>query len=106
MQAEPLEIVIVVANTVTLVAGGFVTLLAIRAYRRTDHRPLRTLAVGIGYIVLGTLLGGGVHQSGLAPLLVGVAVQSVFIAIGFLFLGWSLLHRESARSGESFARVG
>lgn len=96
MTPEYLQLAIVSANTVTLVAGGFVTLLAFRAHRRTGSGSLRALTVGLGCITAGTLLGGLLHQSGLAPLLVGVTVQSVFTALGFLLLGWSLV-----RSGDT-----
>lgn len=106
MKSETLEFVIVVANTFTLAVGGIVTLLAVRAYRRTRNRALRPLAIGLGAIVAGTLLGGGIHQSGLAALLVGVAVQSAFIAVGFLLLGWSLLHREPAGDRETLVKFG
>jgi hypothetical protein len=87
---ESLQLLIVSANTVTLVAGGFVTLLAARAHRRTGSAALRALALGLGCITAGTLLGGLLHQSGLAPLLLGVTVQSVSVALGFVLLGWSL----------------
>ena len=94
MTPEWLQLAIVSANTVTLLVGGTVTLLAYRAYRRTGSTSLRALTVGLGSITAGTLLGGALHQSGLAPLLVGVTVQSLFIALGFLLLGWSLLRRD------------
>ena len=96
MTPEGLQLAIVSANTVTLVAGGSVTLLALRAYRRTGSRSLRALTVGLGCITAGTLLGGLLHQSGVASLLVGVAVQSGFTALGFLLLGWSLVRSEDA----------
>lgn len=89
-----LQYLIVGANTVTLVVGSFVTLLGFRAYRRTRSDALRALTAGLGCITFGTLLGGLLHQSGVAPLLVGVTVHSVAIATGFLFLGWSLLQTE------------
>ena len=91
MTADGLQLVIVSANTVTLVVGGFVTLLAFRAQRRTGSRSLQALTVGLGCITAGTLVGGLLHQTGIAPLLVGVTVQSIFIATGFLCLAWSLI---------------
>ncbi len=94
--AEQLHLVVGVANTVTLLVGGYVTLLAVRAQRRTGSGSLRALAIGLGCITGGTLVGGLVHLSGLAPLLIGVTLQSVSIAIGFVFLGWSLLQRTGA----------
>lgn len=96
MTPEQLQLAIVAANTATLVAGGFVTLLAFRAHRRTGSRSLRALTVGLGCITAGTLLGGLLRQSGVAPLLVGVTVQSVCIALGFLLLGWSLVRNREA----------
>lgn len=99
MTPEQLQLVIVSANTVTLLAGGSVTLLAFRAYRRTGSRSLRALTVGLGCITAGTLLGGLLHQSGVAPLLVGITAQSGFTALGFLLLGWSLV-RSEATTGE------
>lgn len=92
---EYLQFAIVSANTVTLLAGGWVTLLALRAHRRTGSRALRALALGLGCITAGTLLGGVLHQSGVAPLLVGVTVQSLSIAVGFVLLGWSLFGSEN-----------
>lgn len=96
MTPERLQLAIVSANTVTLLIGGSVTLVALRAHRRTGSRSLWALTVGLGCITAGTLLGGLLHQSGLAPLLVGVTVQSVFTALGFLLLGWSLLRSDDA----------
>lgn len=89
-----LQYLIVGANTVTLLVGSLVTWLGFRAYRRTGARSLRALTAGLGCITFGTLLGGLLHQSGLAPLLVGVTVQSLSVGAGFLFLGWSLLQSE------------
>lgn len=90
MTADGLQLAVVAANTVTLVVGGFVTLLALRAHRRTGSPSLRALSAGLGCITVGTLVGGLIHQSGAASLLVGVAVQSGSIALGFLLLAWSL----------------
>lgn len=94
MTPEQLQLAIVSANTVTLVAGGSVTLFAFRAYNRTGSRSLQALTVGLGCITFGTLLGGLLHQSGIASLLVGITVQSGFTALGFLLLGWSLIRSE------------
>ncbi|WP_178915303.1 DUF7521 family protein [Natronomonas gomsonensis] len=96
MTADGLQLAVVVANTVTLVVGGFVTLLAVRAYRRTGSRSLRALSAGLGCITGGTLLGGLLHQSELASLLVGVTVHSASIALGFLLLAWSLFGPDAA----------
>lgn len=94
MTPDQLQLAIVSANTITLLAGGSVTLLAFRAYRRTGSRSLQALTVGLGCITAGTLLGGLLHQSGVASLLVGLTVQSGFTALGFLLLGWSLVRSD------------
>jgi len=43
-------LLIAVTNTVTLLAGGLVALLAYRAFRRTDTLALRAVAVGFGFM--------------------------------------------------------
>jgi uncharacterized membrane protein YfcA len=90
--------VIVAANTVTLVVGGAIALFALRAYRRTGLAELRALTVGLGLVVAGALVGGLLHQVAAAPLLQGVAIQSVLTALGFLVLGYSLA-AETATEG-------
>lgn len=85
-----LQLAVVAANTVTLLIGGLVTLFAYRAQRRTGSRSLGLLAVGIGCVTVGTLFAGVLHQSGFAPLLVGVTLHSVSVAVGFVLLGLSL----------------
>lgn len=91
MPENQLQLAIMMANTITLVIGSVVTFLAYRAHRRTGSKALRALSFGLGCITFGTLLGGILHQSGLATLLFGVAVQSISIALGFGFMGWSLI---------------
>lgn len=87
---DSLSFVIVVANTITLVAGGAVTIFAFRAYRRTGSPAMRALAVGLGLVTLGTLVAGSLHQARLTELLTGVAIQSIFTAVGFLTLVYSV----------------
>lgn len=83
-------IVIMVANAITVVLGGTITLLALRAYRRTRVQPMRVLAIGIALVTAGTALGGILHQFTATSLLMSVATQSVFIAAGFVILFYSL----------------
>ncbi|MFB6184773.1 MAG: hypothetical protein ABEI96_09490 [Haloarculaceae archaeon] len=78
------------AKTVTLLCGGLLTLVAYRAYRRTGAAALRALAVGIGLVTLGTVLGGTLHQGLGVNLVESVGVQSVFTAFGFAILAYSL----------------
>lgn len=90
-----IETYIVLAKVVTLAAGGFVTLLATRAYLRTGSPALRALAAGLGLVTVGGLLGGAVHQTTGVGIVGGVAVQSTFTAAGFLVLAYSLYARHA-----------
>ena len=88
---EHVELLIIVTNTITLVFGTTIALLAYRAYRRTGQGPLRALAVGLGFVTLGALLGGITHQLADLPITLGIAVHSTFTAVGFTVLAYSLL---------------
>jgi hypothetical protein len=78
------------AKGVTLLFGGILTLLSLRAYRRTGSPALRALAVGIGLVTTGAILGGALHQLLGLPLKTSATFQSVFTAIGFGVLTYSL----------------
>ena len=80
--------IIVLTNTAILLTGGLVMLFAYRAFRRTGSRPLRALAVGFGFIVTGSIVGGLAHLAG--DIALGIAVQSSFTAVGFTALLYSL----------------
>lgn len=82
-------LIIAVANTVTLLTGGAVAVLAFRAYRRTTASALRAVTIGISCIIAGSVLGGAVHVFE-GSLVLGVAVQSSATAFGFAFLLYSL----------------
>lgn len=90
MAPELLAALLVAAQTATLVFGGAITLLAVRAYRRTGSPALRALAVGIGLLTAGALVGGVVHQLFNTPLETGVVFQSCFTAAGFAVITYSL----------------
>lgn len=81
---------LVAAKTATLVFGGIITVLAVRAYRRTGSPALRALALGIGLLTAGALVGGALHQLLGLSLEIGVLVQSCFTAVGFGVLTYSL----------------
>lgn len=89
-----LEPYIAATQTATLLAGGFVTLLAVRAYRRTGAPSLRALAVGLGLVTGGALLAGVVHEVGGTAFPTAVAVQSTAMALGFTVLAYSLYARD------------
>jgi hypothetical protein len=85
-----LVLVVVTTKAVTLTFGTILTWLSYRAFRRTGAPALRALAVGIGLVTVGAVLGGAVHQLLEMPILIGVSIQSVFTAAGFALLTYSL----------------
>lgn len=85
-----LVLLVVTTKAVTLTFGTILTWLSYRAFTRTGAPALRALAVGMGLVTIGALLGGAVHQGLGFPVLVGVAVQSGFSAAGFAVLTYSL----------------
>lgn len=94
-----LETLVVAMNTVTLVCGGTVTLLAGRAYRRTESQALGALAVGLGFVTVGALVAGVLHQLVGLDFGTGVTVQSTFTAVGFAVLAYSLYATGSVSTG-------
>ncbi|MFW6435146.1 MAG: DUF7521 family protein [Halovenus sp.] len=85
-----LETYVILTNTVTLVCGGTVTLLAFRAYRRTGSLALGALSAGLGFVTLGALVAGGLHQVADLGFAFSVSIQSTFMAIGFAIIAFSL----------------
>lgn len=88
-----LETYVIVTNTITLLCGGTVTLLARRAYHRTGSPALGALTVGLGLVTAGALLAGGLHQFFGVAFATSVGVQSTFTAVGFTILAYSLYAR-------------
>ena len=86
------------AKAVTLLFGGILTLLSLRAYRRTGSPALRALTVGIGLLTAGAILGGALHRILGLPLETSATLQSVFTAIGFGVLTYSLYTESPAPS--------
>ena len=82
-------LLIAMANTATLITGGAVAALAYRAFRRTGSAALRAVALGFGFIVVGSV-GGAVAHFGTGNVGLGVAIQSGFTAGGFSILLYSL----------------
>ncbi|MEF8851790.1 MAG: hypothetical protein V5A44_00965 [Haloarculaceae archaeon] len=85
-----LTLVVVTTKALTLTFGGILTWLSYRAFIRTGAPALRALAVGIGLVTIGALVGGVVHQVLGLSVLAGVAVQGAFSAAGFAVLTYSL----------------
>ncbi|MFB6121390.1 MAG: hypothetical protein ABEJ68_09775 [Halobacteriaceae archaeon] len=81
---------IVVLKTLTFVTGGLITFYAVRAYRRTGSPALRALAIGFGVVTLGSAIGGGIDQITRMDPIVALAVESVFLLVGFATILYSL----------------
>ncbi|AQL43894.1 hypothetical protein BV210_14795 [Halorientalis sp. IM1011] len=88
------------AKAVTLLFGGILTLLSARAYRRTGSPALRALAVGIGLVTVGAILGGVLHRILGLTLQTSATLQSVFTAFGFGVLLYSLYTESPTPSRE------
>ena len=86
------------AKVVTLVFGGLVTFLTYKAYRRTGSRSLRLLAVGFGFLLVGAALGGTLHEVAGLELEASVTLQSLFTALGFGVLAYSLYTKDETGS--------
>lgn len=96
-------LLIAIANTATLLTGGAVAALAYRAFRRTGSTPLRALAAGFGFIVLGSIGGAIAHLVG-GNVALGVTIQSAFTAGGFTVLLYSLYAETSTTMTVSLER--
>lgn len=83
-------VAIALLKGLTLLLGGAITWFAWSAWRRTGSEALRALAIGIGIIALGGLLGGLVDIFLPIDWRQGVLIESVFTATGFAVLLYSL----------------
>jgi hypothetical protein len=81
---------VVALKTATLIAGGFVTLTAARAARRTGWTGLVYLAVGFGVVTLGSLLAGIADQVFGIAIREALLVESALTALGFAVIVYSL----------------
>lgn len=99
MISPAIETFVVAMNTITLVCGGLVTVLAARAYRRTGAQSLGALTLGLGFVTVGALIAGTLHQLIGLDFATGVSVQSFFTAIGFGIMAYSLYAKGTLSSG-------
>jgi hypothetical protein len=81
---------VVALKTATLLAGGFVTLTAARAARKTGWTGLVYLASGFGIVTLGSLLAGVADQVFGLAIHDALLVESALTAVGFAVIGYSL----------------
>lgn len=82
--------VIIGFKVISLVLGGFITYLAVKAYRRTHARALGALALGFGIITTGTFVAGVFDQLFDAGFRTGQLIESSLVALGFLVILYSL----------------
>lgn len=85
--------IISLVKTGILIIGGFVTLMSLRAYRRTDDRGLLFLGIGFGIITLGTFLAGLVYNLLDVDFADGILLESSLLFIGLAVIAYSLVHR-------------
>ncbi len=79
-----------IVKTVIAILGGIITYFAFKAYRRTKDRSLGYLAAGFGTVTVGAILGGISFELLGVTLSMGVFIEGVFIAIGFMLIAYSL----------------
>ncbi|WP_248517933.1 DUF7521 family protein [Salinarchaeum laminariae] len=73
-----------------LVLGGVVSLLAYRAYQRTQIDGLQYFAVGLLVITIGTFLVGILHHIFGIPSVQGMLFESIIYCAGFLIMIYGL----------------
>jgi hypothetical protein len=87
---------VVVAQTIILACSGLITFLTYRAYRRTGSPGLRALTMGMGFVALGALLGGGLYQVGRASFDASISIETIFTALGLLVVTYSIYSNRAA----------
>ena len=85
-----LDIALIVVKSGTLLLGGLITFLSVKAHRRTGSPALRALAVGFGLVTVGALLAGVGHQFTALSLAESVVIESTLTLLGFAVIVYSL----------------
>jgi hypothetical protein len=83
-------IAVMAVKTGTLLLGGLITFLSLKAARRTESAALRYLGVGFGLVTLGALLAGVGHQFTSLSLAQSVIIESTLTLVGFGVIVYSL----------------
>ncbi|MCG1004526.1 MULTISPECIES: hypothetical protein [Halobacterium] len=81
---------LVALKTITLALGGAVTYFALKAWKRTGSPALRSLAIGFGFVTLGSLLAGLADQVLAVERTLAVLTESALTAVGFAVIVYSL----------------
>lgn len=85
-----ITLAVTVVKTLILLLGGLVAYFAYKAYARTGNPSLGYLAGGFGLVVIGSILGGLVHELIGVSLAAGVLLEGLFVAAGFAMIAYSL----------------
>jgi hypothetical protein len=83
-------IAVMAVKTGTLLLGGLITVLSLKAARRTASAALQALGVGFGLVTLGALLAGVGHQFTSLSLAQSVVIESTLTLVGFGVIVYSL----------------
>jgi hypothetical protein len=81
---------VIALKTLTLLLGGVITYLSFKAYRRTGSNALRALALGFGFVTLGSLLAGVSDQVVRLDTGAVLLIESALAAVGFAVIVYSL----------------
>lgn len=81
---------VVALKTLTLVLGGLITYLTLKAYRRTESRSLGLLATGFALVTIGALLAGAAHQAFGMNTDSVLVIESAMTVLGFGVITYSL----------------
>lgn len=95
---------LVAAKVVTVLLGGLIAWQAYRGYRVHGSEPLKFVAVGFLLVSVGSVVEGLLFEVVGLPLYEAGAVQTTLVAVGMLFILYSLygvqsLDGHSARDG-------
>ncbi|WP_435359477.1 DUF7521 family protein [Haloarchaeobius sp. DFWS5] len=82
---------VVAFKTLTLVMGGLITYISLKAYRRTGSPALRALAIGFGIITTGAAIAGALDQFlTLGDNSTALIIESALTTVGFGVILYSL----------------
>ncbi|PGF14559.1 MULTISPECIES: DUF7521 family protein [Halobacteriales] len=87
---DSIIILLGIVKIAALVLGGIVSLLAYRAYQRTQIEGLQYFAVGLMVITIGTFLVGILHHIFGIPSVQGMLFESLIACGGFLVMIYGL----------------
>jgi hypothetical protein len=86
-------VAVIVLVISTIILGGLIAVLAHRAARRSNSRPMRLFSIGFGILTLGLALGGVLAVTVRIDAQEGLLIQGVFVVIGLAVLLRSLYMR-------------